>query len=155
LPGYGFSDAPKKPGIGLRQYADIYDKLMRKLGYTRYYAQGGDWGYSVCRLLAIHHSDSVAAIHVNNLLIAPPTLFKHPMKFLSMVAGMVSGGSIGLTKQEVTILKAMEKYYKEEMGYLHIQGTKPASLSYGLTDSPVGLLGWIREKLHDWTDGYE
>ncbi|RPA86995.1 alpha/beta-hydrolase [Ascobolus immersus RN42] len=155
LPGYGFSDAPKKPGVGLRQYAAMFNKLMNKLGYTRYYAQGGDWGYSVVRLLALHHSDSVAGIHVNNFIVFPPTLMKHPLKFLSMMAGMITGGAIGLNKQEVQTLKDIDKFYKEQVGYLMIQRTKPATLSYGLTDSPVGLLGWIREKLHDWTDDYE
>lgn len=74
-----------------------------------------------------------------------------------MLSGVLSGGKFpgGLNKSEVENLKAMEEYFRQEMGYLSIMSTKPNTLSYGLTDSPVGLLGWLMEKLHDWSDDYE
>jgi len=117
-------------------------------------AQGGDWGYLICRYLAFQYPKSVRAIHVNYLHVKPPTLSFHPIKYLKLSLAMASNGRFPgtYTLQEVTGLKRTRKFYADETGYYNIHRTKPMTLAYGLTDSPVGLLAWMREKLHSWTD---
>ncbi|RPB03532.1 alpha/beta-hydrolase [Choiromyces venosus 120613-1] len=156
IPGYAFSDGPKKPGFGAKKIAEAMDKLMKKLGYEHYVAQGGDWGYLICRYLAIQYPKNVRAIHINLLWVKPPTLSSHPIKFLKLSFAMASNGKFpgGYTPEEVTGLKSTKKFDIEEMGYQAIHKTKPMTLAYGLTDSPVGLLAWMREKMHSWTDNY-
>ncbi|PUU80164.1 Alpha/Beta hydrolase protein [Tuber borchii] len=156
LPGYAFSDGPKKPGFGAKKMAEALNRLMKKLGYELYVAQGGDWGYLICRYLAFQYPQSVRAIHVNYLNVKPPTLSSHPIKYLKLSLAMASNGKFpgAYTLQEVTGLKRTRKFYTEETGYSNIHGTKPMTLAYGLTDSPVGLLAWMREKMHSWTDNY-
>ena len=69
-----------------------------------------------------------------------------------MMLGFITGGTVGLSKQYCDRLMAAQKYFKDETGYLQIQATKPLSLAWAMTDSPVGLLAWMREKLRIWTD---
>ncbi|CAZ82751.1 unnamed protein product [Tuber melanosporum] len=156
LPGYAFSDGPKKPGFGAKKMAEAMDKLMKKLGYEHYVAQGGDWGCLICRFLALQYPQNVRAIHVNFLHVKPPTLFSHPVKCLKLSLAMASNGRFpgAYTPEEVAGWKRTKKFYTEEIGYQAIHGTKPMTLAYGLTDSPVGLLAWMREKMHSWTDNY-
>lgn len=127
---------------------------MDTLRGFRTVAQGGDWGYLICRYLAFQYPQSVRAIHVNYLDVKPPTLSSHPIKYLKLSLAMASNGRFpgAYTPQEVTGLKRTRKFYAEEAGYSNIHRTKPMTLAYGLTDSPVGLLAWMREKMHSWTD---
>jgi pimeloyl-ACP methyl ester carboxylesterase len=133
IPGYGFSDAPKKPGFGCRQIADVFAKLMAKLGYTKYGVQGGDWGYAISTWLASIDSSHVKGLHLNATLDYPPDETS-------------ADTTEELSPQEK---EAMEKM---ETGYALIQATKPQSLGYGLNDSPAGLAAWIVEKFHGWSD---
>jgi microsomal epoxide hydrolase len=135
LPGYGFSDPPEAP-ITPRDVGHLWRELMVDvLGCDRYVAQGGDWGACVTSWLAFDHPEHLAAIHLNMLGLLP---FRQD-------------ASQPLTEEELAFLKAVQERTRLEAGYQQIQGTKPQTLSYGLTDSPAGLAGWILEKFHGWT----
>jgi microsomal epoxide hydrolase len=135
LPGYGFSDAPEAP-ITPRDIAALWHELMVDiLGCDRYVAQGGDWGACITSWLAFDHPEHLAAIHLN-------------MQGLLPFRG---DGVPPMTDEELAWLKEAQARSRLESAYQQIQGTKPQTLSYGLTDSPVGLAGWILEKFHGWT----
>jgi microsomal epoxide hydrolase len=136
LPGYGFSDAPEAP-ITPRDVGHIWHELMtRTLGCTRYMAQGGDWGAVVTSWLALDHPAEIAAIHINMTGLRP---------------ALGKNAEPPLSAAETAWLEASLKRREREVGYQQIQGTKPQTLSYGLTDSPIGLAAWILEKFHGWT----
>jgi len=135
LPGYGFSDPPGAP-ITPRDMAGTFHALMTDvLGCERFVAQGGDWGAMITSWLALDHPERLAAIHLN-------------------MAGLMPEGSVRnqpLDDEERAWMEATNQRRARETGYQQIQGTKPQTLSYGLTDSPTGLAGWILEKFHGWT----
>jgi len=135
LPGYGFSDPPERP-VTPREIAALWRELMVDLlGCTRYVAQGGDWGACVTSWLALDHPDRLAAIHLNMLGLIPSA----------------GAGNETLAPDEAEWREAARAKTARETGYQLIQGTKPQTLAYGLTDSPVGLAAWILEKFHGWT----
>ncbi|KAL7267561.1 hypothetical protein RUND412_009847 [Rhizina undulata] len=156
LPGYGFSDGTRKPGFGCEKIAETLDKLMKKLGYTHYVAHGGDWGYPICRFLALNHTPAVRAIHCNNILTKPPSLTRHPRKYLKLKASLASNSRLPGSYKPIEIagLRAANKLREDGLGYRRMHETKPLTLAYGLTDSPVGLLAWMRDKMEAWTDNY-
>ena len=137
MPGYGFSDAPRQSGFDIKHVGEINAKLMAQLGYTRYGAQGGDWGSLASTWNAVTAPDNVRGIHLNMVIGRPP-----------------SGGNPveGLTPEEVQGLMRADHFRKLETGYQRIQGTKPQTLGYGLNDSPAGLAAWIVEKWRTWSD---
>jgi pimeloyl-ACP methyl ester carboxylesterase len=136
LPGYGFSDAPEAP-ITPRDVAALWRELMVDvLGCDRYVAQGGDWGACVTSWLAFDHPEHLAAIHLN---------------MQGLLPARSGDGVPPMTEEELGWLKLSQERSRLESAYQQIQGTKPQTLSYGLTDSPVGLAGWILEKFHGWT----
>jgi pimeloyl-ACP methyl ester carboxylesterase len=136
LPGYGFSDPTHERQVNIIRIAEWFTVLMNDvLGYSRYGAQGGDWGAMVTSRLGFADSQHVAGIHLNMVGVAP-----HP------------ANRQNLSSAEQTFLKSMEKWRGEETGYQNIQGTKPQTLGYGLNDSPVGLCAWITEKFRTWSD---
>ena len=136
MPGYGFSGRTHSAGWNPERIARAECELMRRLGYARYGAQGGDWGAIVTPWIAKHDPAHCAAIHLNMLIAPPPPDFKPET----------------LTEAERKRLAHASQFQKEGVGYQAIQGTKPQTLAYGLTDSPVGLAGWILEKFHAWGD---
>lgn len=130
LPGYGLSFAPGQRRFGAEDMADCFAELMSLLGYERFGAQGGDWGASISSLLAVRHAQRLIGIHLNLLMVRrEPKLVDDPV-----------------------YLQQLNHFLKEEAGYQAIQGTKPQTLAYGLSDSPVGLLAWIAEKFRTWSD---
>ncbi|VDB86669.1 unnamed protein product [Peniophora sp. CBMAI 1063] len=137
LPGYGFSEAAKKPGLGPQQMAEISHKLMLALGYNEYVCQGGDYGYVVTMLVANMYGPT----HVKAWYTDTPEL-KAP------------GADIQYSERDQATLKRMDDVMKTDTGYMFQQATKPQTLGYSLSDSPVGLLAWIYEKLVAWTDAY-
>lgn len=137
LPGYGFSGPTTEPGWDVRRIASAWAELMARLGYSRYAAQGGDWGSFVSRHLADIDREHCCAIHVNLWSGRPPG---------------EANDMQGLTPRELAHLARMQDYLTSGSGYVAIQSTKPQTLSYGLNDSPVGLLSWIAEKFYAWTD---
>lgn len=135
LPGYGFSDKPKKAGMAF-QVGDLWNKLMTEtLGYKHFVAHGGDWGSTVTEQLARSHSDSVMGIHLTDVPFAH--IFQKPGD---------------LSAREKKFLAESEKWQRKSGAYAMIQGTRPQSLSQGLNDSPAGLAAWLIEKFREWSD---
>ncbi|HEY5725784.1 MAG TPA: alpha/beta fold hydrolase [Methylomirabilota bacterium] len=136
LPGYGFSFAPGQPRFGVPQIADVFAFLMTEvLGYERYGAQGGDWGGFITAVLGLRQAPRLTGIHMNLL----------PLR--RDVARPDAP-----TDDEKKYLQELGDFLREETAYQMIQGTKPQTLAYGLTDSPVGLAAWIVEKFRAWSD---
>jgi pimeloyl-ACP methyl ester carboxylesterase len=136
LPGYGFSFTPNQPRFGIVEIAEAFDTLMAQtLGYARYGAQGGDWGSFIVSRLGFAHPDHLAGVHLNMLPVVPER-----------------GRGPEPTDEEKRYLAEARAWMREESGYQVIQGTKPQTLSYALTDSPVGLCAWIVEKFRTWSD---
>lgn len=139
MPGYGFSDPPRQPGCGVKRVAEVFAKLMERLGYRRYGAQGGDWGALVSTWLARQDAAHVCGIHLSMVLAKAPE-------------GPQSDAGEGLSPDEIEARKNAEKGEDTETGYAAIQSTKPQSLGYALNDSPAGLAAWIVEKFRQWSD---
>ena len=137
IPGFGFSDSVRKPGWTVKQTAELWASLMRDvLGYQRYAAAGGDGGSPISQLLALNNPASVIGIHLTDI---------------GFQATMNLDPS-SLTAAEQQYLGAMQQRFFQEGGYVMIQSTKPQTLAYGLSDSPVGLAAWIIEKFYGWSD---
>lgn len=136
LPGYGFSGPTTTRGVDIRTAATAIAGLMEALGYDRYMAQGGDWGAIATAHLAQIARHHVMGIHVNMAIPRAPE--GDPMA--------------GVTEEERGWLASMAAFREEGTGYQRIQGSKPQTLAYGLTDSPAGLAGWILEKFRAWSD---
>ena len=147
LPNFGFSEGTKKRGFAIEQYAETMHKLMLRLGYDKYVTQGGDWGWSITRAMSLLYPQHCKATHLNMDVGQPPTVLKHPL--LAVEAALRP-----LSERKKRDIARSEWFDREGFGYNIQQRTKPQTLAYGLADSPVALLGWIYEKLHDWTDEY-
>ncbi len=136
LPGYGYSFRPNQPRFGVPEIAELFARLMTDvLGYRRFAAHGGDWGAFVTARLGLACPDRLVGIHVTLLGLRrdlPPPA--HP------------------TEEDRAYFEALLHWEREETGYQWIQGTRPQTLAYGLTDSPVGLAAWIVEKFRAWSD---
>jgi pimeloyl-ACP methyl ester carboxylesterase len=135
LPGYGFSDKPAASGWGVERIADAWITLMRRLGYPRFVAQGGDWGAAVTTAIAMAQPPGCMAIHLNMPLVFPE-----------------AGDFADLTAAEQATVASMQFYDQKDSGYAKLQGTRPQTIGYALADSPVGQAAWIYEKFHAWTD---
>ena len=139
MPGYGWSGPTHQQGWDIRRVAEAEAELMAELGYDRYGAQGGDWGAIATTMLGLADPEHVVGLHLNMVVAGPP-----------------SGDGVnpldGLSETELEALNDMNHFREEETGYQAIQGTKPQTLGYGLTDSPAGLAGWIVEKFRTWSD---
>jgi len=135
LPGYGFSDKPTETGWGTGRIARAWAELMKRLGYDRYVAQGGDWGALVTTEIALADPDHCAGIHLNMPIAAPDPETMND-----------------LTPQEKSALESMQHYQDWDSGYSKEQSTRPQTVGYGLVDSPSGQAAWILEKFWAWTD---
>ena len=138
LPGYGFSEAAREPGMHPGRIAERMHALMTELGHERYGVQGGDWGSIVGARLTHQQPQSVLGLHLN------------------FPAGLVqSPADAELPAEEAEWREQMAEWRDLEGAYGHIQGTKPQTLAYSLNDSPVGLLAWILEKFRAWSEPRE
>jgi pimeloyl-ACP methyl ester carboxylesterase len=135
LPGYGFSDRPTRPGWGVERIARAWARLMARLGYRRYGAQGGDWGTSISTAIAQQDPEHVAGIHLT-----PPLAPPDPATLDN------------LTDRERAALASLEHAAEWESGYSQEHATRPQTIGYALVDSPAALCAWIVEKLWAWTD---
>ncbi len=133
LPGYGFSPAPRRR-FASASVPELWVALMRGLGYQRFGAHGGDIGGGVTARLAERHGDVLTGIHVTN------------------VYGSIEPHHPPPTDAERDFLARRDAWGRDEWAYGEIQGTRPQSLAYGLTDSPAGLAGWLIEKYRAWSD---
>ena len=131
IPGFGFSGEPAE-GTDVVRTAELWVALMDKLGYQRFGAYGSDWGAAITRTLGARYPDRLVGIHTPG---APPRMQREPE-----------------TEAERDYVARAEQWSVDETGYQRIQGTKPQTLAFGLTDSPVGLAAWITEKLRSWSD---
>jgi microsomal epoxide hydrolase len=135
LPGYTLSYRPHQERFNLARIADAFSTLMTDaLGYQRFAAQGGDWGAYVSARLGASHAARLVGIHV--------TLLMGPRESLPPLT----------TEEERAYASELQHWLNDEQGYAQIQGTKPQSLAYGLSDSPIGLAAWIVEKFRTWSD---
>ncbi len=134
LPGYGFSEATHSRGWDVRRIARAFIELMNRLGYSRYGAQGGDWGAQVATMIGALDPEHCSAIHLNMPIADRPK------------------DSEELSEADKGDLAAMQHFQSEESGYAHQQSTKPQTLGVALNDSPAGLLAWIVEKFRTWSD---
>jgi pimeloyl-ACP methyl ester carboxylesterase len=136
LPGYGLSFHPNQPRLDRIAMSDLFATLMTEvLGYARFCVQGGDIGAAVTERLAATYPQYLYGIHLN---------------FIGLLRDVAHPEQP--TDEEARYLEALQHWLTEEVGYQWIQGTKPQTLSYGLTDSPVGLAAWIVEKFRSWSD---
>ena len=136
LPGYGLSFTPNQRRFNIAAIADVFATLMTDvLGHRRFAAQGGDWGAFITSRLGLTYPERLAGIHITLLGVR---------RDLAAPAEP--------TEEEKRYLDELRHWEREETGYQWIQGTKPQTLAYGLTDSPVGLAAWITEKFRTWSD---
>lgn len=148
LPNYGFSSRVGKPGFGCREMAMVLNKLMVDvLGYREYATQGGDLGYPVTRYLGKLFPGNCKASHYNLTFANAPSEAAFPDLYKTDQA-------TPRTDAELAGLQRSKWFQTEGQGYYAEHSTKPHTIGYSLTDSPVGLLAWIYEKLHDWSDDY-
>ncbi|MFW6691778.1 epoxide hydrolase family protein [Streptomyces sp. MAR4 CNX-425] len=144
IPGFGFSGPTREPGWDHRRVAAAFAELMRRLGYRRYGAQGGDWGAAVSRELGRLRPADVIGVHLN--LIPGAGATAEPTQ-----AELAALGPAERTRTLASWARWQE-WSREQQGYADVQSTRPQTLAYALTDSPVGQLAWIAEKFKEWTD---
>jgi microsomal epoxide hydrolase len=136
IPGFGFSGPTRERGWNVNRVARAWDELMRRLGYPRYGAQGGDWGSSISRELGVLVPEHLVGVHLNMLT---PVMPADPPSDLS--------------DADLARVERLQTFRRTGRGYGAIQSTRPQTVGYGLTDSPAGQLAWIAEKFGEWTDG--
>jgi pimeloyl-ACP methyl ester carboxylesterase len=141
MPGFGFSGRPKDKGWNPDRMARAWAELMKRLGYTRYVAQGGDWGSAVSSAMARQAPDGLLGIHIN-LPSAVPT-------DIGMILAGGGPAPAGLSDKERAAFVSLDTFFKKHRAYGAIMGTRPQAIGYGLADSPVGLAAWI----YDYNNG--
>ncbi len=132
LPGFGFSGPTPDGGWSTQRMAAAVAELVRRLGYDRYLAHGGDWGSAVARDLAVLDRQHLLGLHV------------------TMTMGLQADDP--RTDDERVAAQKARRYASELSGYNKVQATRPLSIAAALSDSPVGLLAWIAERFEEWTD---
>ncbi|NUR31501.1 MAG: epoxide hydrolase [Catenulispora sp.] len=137
MPGYGFSGPSKEPGWNMFRVAGAWAQLMAQLGYDRYIAQGGDFGAPVSILTGLVDPEHVAGVHLNMLATNPS---EDPADLEN------------LTELEEQRLAHSQKFLDHLSGTMKLHSTRPHTVAYALTDSPVGQLAYVVEKFKDWTD---
>ena len=138
IPGFGFSEAPRKSGFGFKQAAEILVKLMARLGYRQYGGQGGDWGAFISSWIAALDTPHVNGLHLNETVANPLEATADAREKMS--------------PEEKRKMERQKRLFLLEGDYVAIQSTKPQSLGYALNDSPAGLAAWIVEKFRGWSD---
>ena len=136
LPGFGFSQKPTETGWDVTRIATAWAELMKRLGYTRWAAQGGDWGAVVTTALGVMQPEGLLGIHLNSPYAFPATL------------------PDTLTREEQYAVDTLALYTGELGGANHLQGTKPETIGIALADSPAGQAAWIYDKFQSKTDNH-
>jgi len=137
LPGFGFSDRPRRPGMNLFRVAEIWVRLMKALGYERFAAQGGDFGASVSTILGLRHPENVLGIHLNYI----PGSYRPHVR-----------SPEDLSPAERQFLDDDARWLDDHGAYDHVQRIEPQTLAYGLNDSPAALAAWLLTRFRDWAD---
>lgn len=136
IPGFGFSEKPKKPGMGVTHIAELFAGLMKKLGYEKYLVHGGDWGSSIAEQLAIGFPGRLLGLHLTDVP------FNHHLDMNDQAT----------TDAEKDYFQRVQQWQSAEGAYGMIQSTKPQTLAYAINDSPIGLAAWIVDKFYFWSD---
>ncbi|TDW51817.1 pimeloyl-ACP methyl ester carboxylesterase [Flavobacterium sp. 270] len=143
MPGYGFSEKPTTTGWGPEKIGTAWDVLMKRLGYKQYVSQGGDWGSVIADAMGRQAPEGLLGIHVNMPATVPAD-----------VATALKNGEpapAGLSVKENAAFNSLNKLYTKGGGYAGMMVTRPQTLGYGLTDSPVGLASFFLDKFNEWT----
>ncbi len=135
LPGFGFSDKPIKAGWNVNRTAEAWIELMRRLGYARWGAQGGDWGAAVTTAIGHKAPAALAGIHLNMVMFQP-----------------TDEERAQATSKEQSMLDTAQRYDQQQSGYYKLSNTRPQSVGFSLADSPVGLAAWIYALFLDVSD---
>lgn len=143
MPGYGFSDQPKGTGWNADRIGLAWDVLMKRLGYKRYVAQGGDWGSVVADKMARQAPAGLLGIHVNMPATVPADVAK------AMSAGEPAPAD--LSKVEKAAYDSLSTFFSKNGAYGSMMTTRPQTVGYGLSDSPAGLAAWMYDKFAQWT----
>jgi pimeloyl-ACP methyl ester carboxylesterase len=141
LPGFGFSGPTRERGWGTARMADAFDGLMIRLGYDRYGAHGGDVGYAVASDLGRRHPDHVRGIHLDLGGVSLAGARRNDPEVLAR-----------LTAEERQAFGQYDAFVSDKSAYASLQSSRPQTLAFALSDSPVGQLAWIVEKFHEWVD---
>ena len=144
IPGFGFSTPVRETGWEMARTARAYAELMRRLGYERYGAQGGDIGAGIVGMLAGLDGDRVVGVHTNS----------DPLGVIGALDYLPDGAArlAGLPEEDREAVERTKAISEEGSGYLKLQSNRPQTIAYSLTDSPVGQLAWIVENFKEWTD---
>lgn len=137
MPGYGFSQKPQGTGWESDRIARAWDVLMKRLGYARYVSQGGDWGAVIAEAMGRQAPAGLLGIHVNLPAAVPADVLK-----------AIAGGEpapAGLSDAEKAAFDQVNDFFRKRRGYAVMMGTRPQTVGYGLSDSPVGLAAWMSD----------
>jgi pimeloyl-ACP methyl ester carboxylesterase len=141
IPGFGFSIPVREKGWNMFRIAAAFTALMKQLGYEKFAVHGGDMGAGIAGIMSGVAAYNLIGTHVNT-------------DFYSVAGlGMFPQDTSFLTEEEKQRLEEMKQYKENGTGYLQIQSTRPQTIGYALSDSPIGQLAWIVEKYKEWTDG--
>jgi epoxide hydrolase len=144
IPGFPLSGPTREPGWEFKRTAGAWAVLMERLGYDRYGVQGGDWGAAISRELGRIHPERVIGVHLNLIPGAGATSEPTPEELEPLHPAERQRTWASWQRQQT--------WLKEKQGYADLQSTRPQTLAYALTDSPVGQLAWIAEKFTEWSD---
>jgi pimeloyl-ACP methyl ester carboxylesterase len=143
IPGYGFSGKPQGTGWGPDRIARAWAVLMDRLGYKHYVSQGGDWGSVISDAMARQAPPGLLGIHVNMPATVPADVAK--------ALADDDPAPAGLSDKERAAFDSLDTFYKKNSGYSAMMVTRPQTVGYGLSDSPVGLAAWMYDKFAQWT----
>ncbi|XP_042908833.1 epoxide hydrolase 1 [Parasteatoda tepidariorum] len=142
IPGFGFSESPHRKGLNARAAARIFISLMERIGYSKFYVQGGDWGSCIASLMARYYPERIIGLHVNMYLFNMLSLEKLNFVLLFVFPFLMS-------REEYKLLFPLKKtlrFFLGETGYFHMNATKPDTLGCGMSDSPIGAAAYLLEK---------
>ena len=142
-PGYGFSGKPTDTGWGPDHVARAWHELMRRLGYSRYVSQGGDWGAIVSQLMAVQAPAGLLGIHTNMPGAVPPSVLR--------LIRSRDPAPPSFSDAEKAAFASLEYFYRKGFGYAEMMNTRPQTLGYSLAGSPVGMLAFFYDKFAEWT----
>jgi pimeloyl-ACP methyl ester carboxylesterase len=144
MPGYGFSGKPTMTGWNPAHMASAFHELMRRVGYSRYVSQGGDWGAIISQLLAVRAPDGLIGIHVNMPGTVPPDILRRLRNYDSAPAE--------LSDREKIAYERLLHFYRDGFGYAAMMNQSPQTIGYALADSPVAMAAYYYDKFAEWTD---
>ncbi|XP_042906018.1 epoxide hydrolase 1 [Parasteatoda tepidariorum] len=149
IPGYGFSESPHQKGFGTRAAGRVFKTLMERLGHSKFYVQGGDWGAIIAMNMSKVYPDKILGVHVNYFTF---NAFSFSLAAKYILASVCPSFVSPQQYKCIYPFREMIRNMIEATGYFHIQSTRPDTLAYALNDSPVGLAAYILEKFALWTD---